>query len=1000
MSTTDPFGPLETLLLLQGIQALDSGSLSFDTLATSLKGSKIIPENGTSNFERFDAKNLESLYLKLLNEEVKLEVQKNGASSPAQNGKAKSRKRKLSSPQLETLEEASHHRHLIPQVATRVYNQYRDASVKKIDDEECNYHRIQREIQVIERGEWDPQLQNNAITSKRDSKGPSPIQTLLQDEADSGRLPAKAANGLSVSPLPPILEKTPISKSPPLQAPSHAPVQEDKPQDVLHQNEALNRTISASTATAPPNPVSVPAVSPKNAREVLYPSHEFPSNASRPPSQSGSGENGIPLLPPSLHSQQSYMASPPHELHRRQSSQPANVVPSPGTRPHQAPLPHAERSSGSPIILPPPPGMLRTTSSPSRPLDALADMTGQQYRQNPIPSSRPLPPPNGPQHPVQLPLPSNYPSTNYQYPYENRSPYQHTYAPYHPSPATPYHPPNHTHVPPYQHPTPNHGQPSYYAPRQSYQTPIHTYPQYSPYSNASTYTSQGHMASPYAQYPPPRALEQRTPVYTSDTKRKPLKPSPINTSVSSTKWKNVDHPGEFRSPKSPTRPGPEEISPISEKAPSPVLGSAELHTTSDISQGDQPLSATGSFSTPSHIAPPAKRGRPGRARVMSTRGRGARAASTASSARQTSTRSVSAASGADELSLEPPPSTTRAAAIKPEPPATPAWDSSTSVPPTATTDNEGNRKSTRHRRETLRGIEMSAETTRAGTKRKRTDTVDNSDLDPRPAFPSSAFEKQKGELSATHILASRNLPRTSATLMNDISAHKFANMFAKPLTDREAPGYHTLIYRPQDLKSIKQAITNGNRALTALFEQERSEGDNKIVSVAGAGESDARVWIKINEEIVPPKGIVNSAQLEKEVMRVFANAVMFNPDPNRKLGPAFRTRAQIKERHIPSHLIKQGSEDEKDEDEGEEEGGVVKDTREMFEDVEKVVEQWRAAERAAEEAAAMTMGKVRGGELKDGEQEEEEVDELAGEDSATVGDDTGNGERAGKRRRR
>ncbi|KAL8703749.1 MAG: hypothetical protein Q9201_003074 [Fulgogasparrea decipioides] len=998
MSTTDPFGPLETLLLLRGIQAFDSGPLSFDTLATSLKDSEVIPENGSSNYERFDAQHLESLYLKLLKEEVKLECQKNGASSPAQNGQSKPRKRKLSSPRLETLEEASHHRHLLPQVATRVYSQYRDVSVKKIKDEERNYHRIQREIQEIERGEWDPRLQNDAITSKRDSKGPTSIQTLLQDEADSGRLPVKAADGLSVSPLPPILEKTPIPKSPPSQAPSLAPVREDKPQDVLHQNDDSNSTISASTATAPQNSTSVAAVSPKNARQVLYQSHELPSNASRPPSQPGSAENGMPFLPPPLHSQQGYMASPPHDLHRRQPSQPSSIAPSSGTRPHQPSLPPAERSSGSPIILPPPPGMLRTTSSPSKPLDALADMTGQQYRQNTTPSSRPPQPPNGPQHPVQLPLPSNYPPKSYQYPpYENRSPYPHPYAPYHPAPAAPYHQPNHSHVPPYQHPTPNHGQPPYYAPRQSYPTPVHTYPQYSPYSNVSPYTSQGHMASPYAQYPPPRALEQKTPVYTSDTKRKPPRPSPINTLVSSTKWKNVDRPGELRSPKSPTRPDPEEISPISEKAPSPALGSAELRTKGDIGQRDQPLSATGSFSTPSHIAPSAKRGRLGRPRGTSTRGRGARAASTASSARQTSTRSVSAASGADELSLETPHSTTRAAAIKPEPPATPAWDSSASAPPISTTDNEGNRKSTRHRRETLRGIEMSAETTRAGTKRKRTNTVDNSDLNPRPAFPSSDFEKQKEVLSATHILASRNLPRTSATLMNDISAHKLANMFAKPLTEREAPGYHSLIYRPQDLKSIKQAITNGNRALTATFEQERNDGDDAIISVAGAGESDARVWIKRNEEIVPPKGIVNSAQLEKEVMRVFANAVMFNPDTNRKPGPAFRTRAQIRERHIPPHLVKQVNEDEEEEkDEGEDEGGVVKDTREMFEDVEKIVEQWRAAE----EAAAMTMGRVRGGEMKDGEQVEEEVDELAGEDGATVVEDTGNGERPGKRRRR
>lgn len=220
-------------------------------------------------------------------------------------------------------------------------------------------------------------------------------------------------------------------------------------------------------------------------------------------------------------------------------------------------------------------------------------------------------------------------------------------------------------------------------------------------------------------------------------------------------------------------------------------------------------------------------------------------------------------------------------------------------------------------------------------------------------------------------------------------------MFAKPLTEREAPGYHSLIYRPQDFKSIKQAITNGNRALTALIDQEHlEEGDASVVPVAGASESDMRIWVQKNEDIIPPRGIVNSAQLEREIMRVFANAVMFNPDPNRSFGPAFRTRAKLKERHVPVHLAGDEGEADEEGDREEEEGGVVKDTREMFEDVDRVVGAWRAAEKAAEEASSTTkVGKMKSGE-------EEEADELAGEESAVAGGEEGAEGRAGKRRRR
>lgn len=299
-------------------------------------------------------------------------------------------------------------------------------------------------------------------------------------------------------------------------------------------------------------------------------------------------------------------------------------------------------------------------------------------------------------------------------------------------------------------------------------------------------------------------------------------------------------------------------------------------------------------------------------------------------------------------------------------------------------------------------MEATAESTRTSTKRKR--TIGASENDSRPLLLTE-FEKQKEELAATHILAYRNFPRTSATVLNDITAHKLASIFAKPITEREAPGYPSLIYRPQDLKSIKQSITTGNRALAAFIEQERNDEEQNaddVIPLVGAGDTDARIWVKKNEDFMPPKGIVNSAQLEKEVMRVFANAVMFNPDPKRSLGPAFRTRAKVKERHVPVHLDDR-ADDEDEEDEGDDvsegEGGVVKDAREMFEDVERIVEQWRAAERAAEEAAVLT-GAGKMGRMRGGEGEEEEADELAGEDSGVAVEEDGAGERAVKRRRR
>ncbi|KAL9004811.1 MAG: hypothetical protein Q9188_002376 [Gyalolechia gomerana] len=996
MSSLGAHGALEALLLFQGMQIYGAKSQSLETLSQTLKSSKIIARNDTLEIERFAPDSLKSLYLRLLKEEAKLVHEGDVESSPVQDGQQNPRQEKLSSPPMETMEEASRFSYLIPQLATRVYNSYRDSAIKSVEDEECQYRLLQKDIQEIERGDWDARLQHQEISTGGDSKGVASIHTLLQDESEVDQAHAKASNGRPSTPLPSILQKPPAQT---------APSWENLPQAISHANGNHGASSVGSAEITQQGSPPVAALSPPRPQQPLYPPHELPSNAPRPSSPSGSAENGMPFLPPPHHIQQGYRrTSPPAELHHRQSSQPANIAPSPSNRTHQTPLPPPERSSGSPIILPPPPGMLRTTSSPSRPLDALTDMAGQQYRSSAMPSPRPPQTSNSVQHPVQLPLPPNYVHRPYQYPpYDNRPPYHNTYAPYQQGPLPAYASQHHAHVAPYQHLMHTPGQSPHYAPRPQYPSPVPTYSQYSPYTHAAPYTPQGPVASPYAQYQTPRPFDQQTPMPTSDVKRKPPRLLPINTSGSCTKWKNVDLPAGNWSPKSPIRPRQDEISPISEKAPSPVLEPTKIRMEAMVPQ-DSALSTTEDPLALAIKPPPAKgrRGRPPRG--ASTRGHGGRAASTPSSAPHTHTRSASAFSGADELSLGPPASASHHAAIKPEPPATPARDSSASVPPTAATDTEGKRKSTRRRRETLRGMESTVETSRTGTKRKR--TIDTSELEFRPTIRSE-FEKQKDELSTTHILASRNFPRTSATLMNDITGHKLASIFAKPLTEREAPGYHSLIYRAQDLKSIKQAITNGNRALISLIDRDREDNDSgggnrdrDTIPIAGASESDMRVWVKKNEEIVPPKGIVNSAQLEREIMRVFANAVMFNPDPNRSFGPAFRTRARWRERHVPARFSGNGDEEEEEgsgDEKAVEEAWVVRDAREMFEDVERVVAGWRAAEKAAEEAAAVKMG-MGTGKVK--VREEEEADELAGEESGVVGEEEVGVERAGKRRRR
>ncbi|KMU72536.1 hypothetical protein CISG_09523 [Coccidioides immitis RMSCC 3703] len=203
----------------------------------------------------------------------------------------------------------------------------------------------------------------------------------------------------------------------------------------------------------------------------------------------------------------------------------------------------------------------------------------------------------------------------------------------------------------------------------------------------------------------------------------------------------------------------------------------------------------------------------------------------------------------------------------------------------------------------------------------------------RKRAPTDTISAEDGQTSPQHVLCTRNFPRTCGPVMNDIAAHKHASIFAKPLTERDAPGYKDLIYRPQDIKSIKSAIHQGSKAVAAASEALSASGAEDELSGTSKGNG---LILKRTAELMPPRGIVNSSQLEKELIRMFANAVMFNPTPESTFGPAFSMRSEFASREQTQALEP-------------EEGGILHDTLEIYEDVERAVSTWRAAERAVDD---------------------------------------------------
>jgi len=218
----------------------------------------------------------------------------------------------------------------------------------------------------------------------------------------------------------------------------------------------------------------------------------------------------------------------------------------------------------------------------------------------------------------------------------------------------------------------------------------------------------------------------------------------------------------------------------------------------------------------------------------------------------------------------------------------------------------------------------------------------------RKRAPSIPFEARSTGPPG-HVMWTKAFTKISASALESISGHRNASTFAAPVKEHNAPGYKTIILRPQDLKSIRAAILQGSRAAAAAAPEDINP-------------NASNVWLPISEDLIPPKGIINYAQLEKELMRMFANAVMFNADPNRGFGKAWYSIGKDKGDNVGYEI---------DED------GVIKDTRAMFADVEKVVGSLRSAERRSEEMRESSMARGVG--------DDDEVDELAGDGESHAG---------------
>ncbi|KAK6369373.1 hypothetical protein LTS17_009716 [Exophiala oligosperma] len=387
-------------------------------------------------------------------------------------------------------------------------------------------------------------------------------------------------------------------------------------------------------------------------------------------------------------------------------------------------------------------------------------------------------------------------------------------------------------------------------------------------------------------------------------------PSQQHTGRSSTRWKRRPESTSAARKSSPVRPSERDVSPISDvESPSrsnKVGKSAERNENS--------------------------------LTVQDVRGRrGASATPGVDGSRSQSLASFTSETPTDKKRRGRPPSK-----IKAEPPSTPAPIPSDTEPQPSTSRAGRSRKGM---------VTSKNDQVQTAVKRKRSPGRDSA----TPPLPSPRRTQMPCHPShdVELVNVSKNFSKTAQLLLNDITSHKLAGIFARPLSERDAPGYKDLVFRPQDLKSVKAAVSKGGRAALGAIEtleaEDRSGQETPTKNAPGptseTGErslGNGMYLVKKSEDLTPPKGIVNSSQLEMELVRMFANAVMFNPLPTseRGFGRSLRPRKRGGDVDVDVDTDSTSSSEGSPVDEG----GIISDAREMFEDVMASVRKWREVE--------------------------------------------------------
>ncbi|KAK6084520.1 hypothetical protein SCUP234_03309 [Seiridium cupressi] len=898
MNQTTTYTPLESLFLFQLLAKHGLVAEAFPRISDELNQNGFITQQESYDAERLSPEKLEHLARRLVREEQAREAEAAEKNGNGAGTSPTSRKRKLPSPSLPSLKDLQAQRDKLPQLVDKLYATYQADIIRRIREDEEALERLEREVEELE----TPAAPVNVVSQQEssvakangtapavDTKPAQPVRPNGHVSQTPVPVPISQAQsvGKPMTPAQPPVQQPILERKTPQPSPSLIPSVVRPPGEVRHITPGTRPSNINRPPSAPPSGLQHPQAAPPYG----------------PPPAAGASQSPTPdglQRPPVLPKSQSPAPNPSPQLQQPQT--PGTFKWEPPFNPQHLPQPPQPPYNGQPIARPP--------SYPIQPQPGASQHPHQQHsqaqyaRQTPQALAQPgrtstpghnqfshpvLVPPQGPaQNAGQTPTPTRQPhqegsiqpAQQYRHPAVNASG---------PASGTPIPAPQYAHQQPF-HPVQPGGRQQLGS--SQVQTPSRAYPGPPPTGHRPALAAPAHStqpskaqtphslpSTPVAQRPaqPPYIQPPHLGAQSANATRQPQRP--LNPAIK---------PSAAIIP--PIHPPSQPQTPLSASLSSHVIRGHGTKWTSTPTPSTPRMELSGYFDTQSPayepISPqamPAQTAKTPSQQSGKKDGRKNMSKADASSSKVSSRLSRSAQKSSQVKESAEEPDIGRK--IKNEEATPKLFEDAGDT--TADESVHGKAPGTSFR---------------ATNKRKRQETP--ADRGP-PAPP-------------THVLWTRSFNKVSQSALEQVTSHRHANMFAAPIKARDAPGYPDIILRPQDLRQIRSAINGGQRAAHALEK-----------TLPDLDPSAMNVWLPISVDLIPPKGIINIAQLERELVHMFANSIMYNQDPDRGVGPSF---------------AKPEDEDDNGEAVGYEvdENGIVKETRNMFLEVEKLLSDLRS----------------------------------------------------------